>query len=798
MIKNYLKLTFRNLIKNRVSTIINLLGLTIGISTCVVIFLFINNELSFDKFNPNYDRIYRVVTEGINASGTSYESAVPSPMAEVLRNDLPQLEAVTRVYEPTDYQVAYEGEKWTQDDVMFADSMFLEVFNYPLVEKGAVKPLTGPNQVLITESVAKKHFGDNAIGAVFRLNHMEDVEVVGILQDPPANSHIQFSVIASYPTLSAKFIGFDIFSWEFIGGIHNYVKLPEQVTRESVDADLLTIQKKYDPDSENGKKKRYFLQPLSEVHFDQAYSEGNFEYTMDMTYIYVLACIGIFIMVIACVNFINLSTALAVKRAKEVGMRKVLGANRKQLIIQYLSEAFIITFLSALFSLGVVERSMPFINYLMGVQLSMAMVIDPTFIIFFTLLIIVVMLLSGLYPALILSSYNPARALKTKITDVNSTSLFLRKGLVTFQFMVSQVLIIATLVIATQMDYFKNKPLGFGKEHKLMIPFFSGNDINKLEAFKKRVTAQKDVQEASLALGAPTSDNNLESNFFAEGIKESMNTQLKAVDIDYKDTYDIQLLAGNWFTHEQKGLENYELVVNESMVRKIGFSNPEDALGKRIKFGIEGINAPIVGVVKDFHMTSLQSEIDPLVLFQYKPFYFELGVKINGHQMPETIADIEAVWNELFPGYVFEYQFLDEELAKNYESEQTVFSLFKIMSAIAISIGCLGLVGLVSFLVSQKSKEIGVRKVLGASVGSIFMLFGRGYIKLVFIAFIIAAPISWWAMQQWLTSFAYRISFTPLFLLAGVFINIVIAIATVGFQSIRAAMANPVDSLKDD
>ncbi|UII20133.1 ABC transporter permease [Fulvivirga ligni] len=797
MFKSYFKITFRSLLKNRLSALINLVGLTVGISTCIVIFLFISNELSFDDFNTKADRIYRVVTKGKNSSGLDYEGSVPSPMAEAIRNDLPELKHVTQLFQPTDYQILYNGDKWTQSDIAFADSAFFNVFDFEIIASSKATLLGTAGEVILTESLAKDHFnGENALGKVFRLNQTEDVEVVGIMKDLPVNSHIQFEMLVSFPTLSAEFVGLDIFSWDFNGGIYNYVVLPENVSESRINEGLIALRDKYKPISKNNET-TYFLQPLKDIHFNQRFVEDNITYTMDSTYIWVLGSIGIFILVIACVNFINLSTALAIKRAKEVGMRKVLGANKSQLSLQYLSEAFLITLTSALLSLGIVERTLPFINHYMDISLSISAVTQFEFIVFYIGLVLVVTLLSGLYPSMILASYQPAKALKTKITDVNSTSLFLRKGLVGFQFVVSQVLIIATLVIASQMDYFHSKPLGFKKDQivTLSLPV---RDEGKLETFKSELLKDNMISSVSFALGAPTSNNGLSSNFQAEGDDSNMNAQIKAVDIDYKDTYGLDLVAGNWFTHIQKGKEGYELIVNESMTRKIGFTSPEEAIGKKIQFGINGINAPVVGVVKDFHMASLEAGIEPLIMCQFPPFYFEGGIRISGDNLPAAMAHIEKSWEVVFPEYVYDYEFLDDMLSKNYESEQTIYNLFKILSGIAIAIGCLGLIGLVSFLVNQKSKEVGVRKVLGASVSSIFLLFGKGYIILLLIAFLIAAPISWWAMNSWLSSFAYKIELSPLYFVAGILINGVIAILTVGFQSIKAAVANPVVALKDE
>jgi ABC-type antimicrobial peptide transport system permease subunit len=473
-----------------------------------------------------------------------------------------------------------------------------------------------------------------------------------------------------------------------------------------------------------------------------------------------------------------------------------MGASRMQLVGQYMGEAFVLTVLSALIALGIAERVLPSLNNFLDTGMSMLTLSSPTAVWVFVSGIALVSLLSGLYPAWVLSGYKPVAAMKARVSSHTSSSLFLRRGLVTFQFVISQVLIIGTIVVASQMSYFRNKPLGFDSD-QIVTFSLNDNDPNVLNTLKTQLLSNSNVQSASFGVGVPTSENDINSEIKITGVEGDFEVAIKTVDFDYLKTFDLQLATGRWFLKENQHIEEIEFLINETAARELGYS-AEEVLGKEILFGMNDIKGNVVGVVKDFHVKSLREAIKPIVMFQYPKLYFEGGVKISSSHVPETIEHIKNVWEQSYPGYLFTYEFLDDAMAKNYSREEQLFSIFKIFAGISIGIGCLGLFGLISFMVVQKTKEVGVRKVLGASVSGIVLLFSKDFMKLLLIAFLIAAPLSWYAMGQWLSGFAYKIELSPFYFIVGGLINVVIAFLTIGYQARKAGVANPIDSLRDE
>lgn len=797
MLKNYIKITFRNLIRNRVSTTINLLGLSLGISVCLLLFLLIDYELNFDEFHTKKDHIFRVTREEAGGSLTKRTSSTPFPLHAAIVNDYPELKAVAHIFPPQEYQLKVGEDMWLEPNVMFADSSFFRVFDFPALQGNPVQSFKNTNVAVITESMARNRFGNESpIGQTVNIGEAVDVEIVGIIQDPPKNSHLTFSMIVVIDSFSEDLVGgFTYDSWNVTLGFTNYVLLPDGVSETDFEKRMAVLPEKY-LSEENAAKTRYELQPLNEIHFDKTYAQSNSGYTIDTTYLLVLGLVGVFILLLACINFINLSTAVAIKKAKEVGVRKVMGASRMQLVSQYMGEAFVLTFLSALIALGIAERVLPSLNNFLDTGMSIFALSNPVAVWIFVGGIILVSILSGLYPAWALSGYKPVAAMKAKANSHTSSSVFLRKGLVTFQFVISQVLIIGTIVVASQMNYFRNKPLGFDRD-QIVTFSLNDNDPALLHTLKTELLSNSNVQNVSFGVGVPTSDNDINSEIKVTGLEGDFEVAFKTVDFDYLKTFDLQLASGRWYLKENQNAEEIEFIINETAARELGFSS-EEVLGKEIFFGMNDIKGNVVGVVKDFHVKSLREAIKPIVMFQYPKLYFEGGVKISNSNVPETIEHIKSAWEQAYPGYLFTYEFLDDAMAKNYSREEQLFSIFKIFAGISIAIGCLGLFGLISFMVVQKTKEVGVRKVLGASVSGIVLLFSRDFMKLLLIAFLIAAPLSWYAMGQWLSGFAYKIDLSPYYFLLGGFINLVIAFLTIGYQARRAGVANPIDSLRDE
>jgi putative ABC transport system permease protein len=806
MIKNYLLITLRNFLRNKNYTLINVLGLSIGITSCIIIFLLISNELSFDKFNTKYDRIYRIVQQSFSTSGTDYGAAIPYPIPVAFRNDFTDVPLVTGIHYQEDVLMKIGNEKQRVPNVVFADSLFFDVFDYKVLSGNPKVELGEPNKAFITQSLANKIMkGRDHL--TIKLDNQMELEVVGILADPPASSHIKFSMIVSMPSLTKEFLnGLSLDQWGMTVAGYTYIALPEGVSAPSINNRLDAFLKKYRP--EEVSKRKYLLQPLSDIHFSRIYEENPGPPNADINNLIMIGVLGVFILAIACINFVNLATALAVKKSKEIGIRKTLGAKRGQLTMYFLGETFLIITFSILISLCATEWMLSWINGFLEKSLELNLLSNPAVIIFLVLLVGFSTFLSGFYPAIILSGFNPIAVLKNKISAQGSSGAGVRKVLVVFQFTIAQVLIIGTLIVADQMDYFKNKPLGFNKEAIINVNI-PDNKREFIESIKTQLDGVPGIEMVSISLGGPTSYNNFGTNSYLteKGKDEAFTIGIKPVDRFYKDVYGLELKAGRWMTEtDERGMDNslpneqktFVYIVNEAYVKKLGFASPGDIIGKHITTGLNDIDAEVIGVVGDFHVTSLHEEITPAVLVSFPYFYYDAGIKIKPAYIKETVKEIENVFNDIFPEYEFRYEFMDQHLAQLYRQDERTFTLFKIFSGVSIFIGCLGLYGLISFMANQKLKEVGIRKVLGASVESIVMLFGKEFVRLIVVAFIIAAPLTWYLMNEWLNGFAYRTSIEVTDFVIGIASTLLIALATVSYRSIRSAVVNPVEVLRTE
>jgi ABC-type antimicrobial peptide transport system permease subunit len=807
MIKNYLLISLRNFLRNRNYTLINTLGLSIGITSCIVIFLLVSNELSFDKFHSNYDRIYRVVTESKSSSGLDHGTTTPYPFAKAFRNDFADVPLITQLHSQDEVLMKIGTEKQRIKNVIFGDSLFFDVFDFKVLSGNPKVDLGEPGKVFLTKSLADKILNGNE-KATIKLNNKIELEVVGIIADPPANSHISFSMIVSMPSLTPEFIGFPLDRWGMTIAGFTYIVLPESVQPSRIEDRFKDFVTKY-LSKEDAATESFKIQPLKEIHFDEVYTKNpGTPANADISDLIVMGIMGVFILAIACVNFVNLATALAIKKSKEIGIRKTLGAKRSQLAAFFLGETFLLTLFSVVISLCAVEWLLRWINNFLEIRLDLNLLSNPVLIGFLIVLVFFTTLLAGFYPAIILSGFNPLAVLKNKISVQGSSGATVRKVLVVFQFVIAQVLIMGTLVIADQMEYFNRKPLGFEKDAVINVSI-PENKRELMESFRTRLERNPGIQSISFSLGAPTSGNNFHTGFYLteKGEQEEYNVEIKPVDRFYRETYGIKLKAGRWFSesNEKESFRpvspeeiNFVYIVNESAARRLGFSNPAEIVGKKITTGFYNANKEVIGVVEDFHTASLHDEIAPVVLMLLPKFYYEAGIKVAPENFNQTIAFIEKNWTQLFPEYNFEYEFLDDYLAKLYQHDDRTFTLFKIFACISIFIGCLGLYGLISFMASQKLKEVGIRKVLGASVRSIMILFSREFVKLIVIAFLMAAPLAWYFMNQWLQEFAYRIPISWTVYAIGIGSTLIIAILTVSYRSAQAAAANPAETLRTE
>jgi len=797
MFKNYFKIGWRNLMRHKSNSLINIVGLSLSIACGILIFTLVNFHLSFDDFHPNKERIYRIVTE-IHNQEVSYTPGVPPPFTKAFRNDFTFAEKVARAVnfrgELISVTDGKEIKKFKEENgIVCVEPSFFEIFNFPLVQGDIKHALDEPYTAIITQKIANKYFGtEDAIGKIIRIDNKTDFKITGILKDIPANTDRNQEIYVS--DLSMKSLSSFISNDQAWGGInsetHCFVLLKSGITPRDVEkAFPAFMHKYYKPDDLAFVFK---VQSLSDIHFN-----SNYDGYADKKYLWSLSFIGLFLIITACVNFINLSTAHAVSRSKEVGIRKVLGSLRSQLFWQFIAETTLITLFAVILAFMLAELGIPYLNELFKTQLSIHLFRDYKLPLFIILLFSVVVFLAGSYPGLIISGFQPVLALKGKSSQKASGRFSLRRILVVTQFAISQMLIIGTIVIASQMSYSKNSDLGFSKDGIVMlpVPINDSTGKNRMQSLRNRLAAIPGVEDISFCMQAPASQSNNTTDIIFENRPkdEPWGVNTKDADDQYLNTFGLKLVAGRNFYRSDT---IREFIVNETLVKKLNLKSPEEIINKNVR--INGKVAPVVGVVKDFYNYSFRTDIAAIAIFSNYTNYQNCAVKINLANTKATLSSIEKIWNDVYPEYVFDSQFLDERIARFYELDDIMLKIIEILAAIAIFIGCLGLYGLVSFMAVQKTKEIGVRKVLGAGIWNILWLFGKEFIFLLIIAFVIAAPLAWWAMHRYLQDFKYQIHIGIDLFLAALLGTFIIAAITVSYRSLKAALANPVKSLRSE
>jgi putative ABC transport system permease protein len=801
MIKNYLKTAFRNLLREKGSTFINIAGLTLGITCSLVLFLMVKHLSSFDNYHAQKDRIYRVVTESDGNNGRFYTPGVPPVLPEAFRNDFSEAEEVTFLSYRAGSMISLpvdgaQSKKFNEESgVVFAEPNFFRIFDRKILTGSAEKGLDEPNEAIISTLLAKKYFGDSdPMGQVVKFDTLE-FKITAIMEDYPTNTDFPFNLMLSYVTIKKPK---DTSGWGSIWSDEQcYVLLKEGETPKKVLSRMPAFVEKY-VGKNNYEHQTFNLQPLASMHFDDRYETFTYS-TAPRQMLIALGVIAAFLIITACINFINLATAEAIKRSKEVGIRKSLGSTRIQLIGQFLGETTMVTVIAMLVSLGIAQLALNFMNTFLETTLALNFASDKFLWIFIIGVTLAVSLLSGLYPSFVISGYRPAQALKNQITNRSSSGYNLRRGLVVLQFFISQFFIIGTIVLVYQMNFFQKQELGFRRDAVILVPIPEqetptlADGTSKMKTLRQEVSGLPGIEKASLSSTAPSSGSVSGTNFRLEGWAESdgKDTQVKQVDGYYADLYDLRIIAG-------KGLEDFDtargFLVNEQLVKASGFDDPRDILGKKLLMW--GKTLPVVGVVKNFHTVSLRQPIEPTVLLNRIRGYETLSLLVNPAQLQSAINAVKKKWEASYPEHIFEYKFLDERIAEFYEGEKKMSILLSIFTGMAIFIGCLGLFGLATFMANQRTKEIGVRKALGASVESIVFLFTKEYIKLIIVGFIIAAPLAWFVMNEWLNDFAYKITIGPLIFVSGFSITLFIAIVTVGYKSLKAAIINPVQALR--
>ena len=802
MFKNYLKTAFRNLKRNKSYAIINVLGLTVGIAASLLIFLVIQYETSFDNFHKKKDKIYRIATEFHTQDGVGYSDGVSFPVAAAMRIDFPQIKEVAAIFRNGDQVTIEQGDrqlkKLREDNFYYAEPEFFKMFDFEWLAGSPQNSLKDPHSAALTQATAEKFFGDwrSAIGKTFKYGNKTLYKVTGILKNIPSNTDFPLSVVVGYSALENTYIKNNLNDWvSTFGGAYTFVVLPAALSPSHLDEQLKGFAKKHKP--AEYAKDAFVTQPLSEIHFDDRF--GNFRgHTFSHSLIKALAFIGLFLILIACVNFINLATAQAVNRSREVGVRKVLGSSRRQLAFQFLGETVFITITAVVLAVLVAEITLPLLNKLLETKMTMSLIFNPWLVLFILILTISVTILSGLYPAIILSGFNPITALKSKITSKMVGGISMRRVLVVLQFAIAQILIIGMLIVVSQMNFFRNASLGFDKAAIINVPM-PGDSLSKtkVDYMRNRLLANDNILNASFSFGSPSSDGNWNSDFKFDHATKSTNfsANLKWADTGYFKTYNLQFVAGRPYYASDTVRE---FVVNETLLRKLGINDPQAAIGKEINFWDGNKAARIVGVIRDFNSYSLREPMAPVVLSTWKDVYQTINIKIKPGTEKAVLPFIEKLWNENFSDYVYDYKFLDDTIASFYKQENQLSILYKIFAAIAIFISCLGLYGLVSFMAVQRTKEVGIRKVLGASARHIVYLMSKEFTLLIIIAFAISAPVAYYIMHKWLQNYTYRIPLSASIFLLAIVGSIIIAWITVGQRAIKSALANPVKSLRTE
>jgi putative ABC transport system permease protein len=793
MFKNYLKIAWRNFTRNKFYSVINVLGLSIGLFSLILIMLFVTDELSYDNFHEKSDQIYFVGRESQFGKNVSKNLSTPYPVGPSMNEEIPEVEHYLVTMWPGSGKVSRPDEDpVTEDNIMMSTEDFFEVFSFPLVAGNPETVLDDPSSVVLTQEMADKYFPDeNPIGKTIRIQRYDDKEytITGIAKNMENNSYVSFDFITSILGTSSVESNRD--SWG-ASMFHTYVQLQDKANWKDVEGKVASIVEK---NIDTEKKTRFFPVAMSDLYLSELVTADGFKGSMK--YIYIFSAIGIFILLLACINYMNLATARAARRSIEVGIRKAVGAQKKQLLMQFMTEAVILTIAAFFVALFLSELFLPFFNDFLDKNLSMNLLTNYPYILSLFGISVVIGIISGVYPAFFLSRFRPAGVLKGT-PNSSLTGSKLRKTLVVTQFAVTTVLIICTLVAFNQLGYVLQKDLGFEKDQVMYIQAYQLQD--DLEPFKRATLQQSGVINASAASGIPSQfQMRVSQPFDPKNPENEFSVHLLRADTDYKDVLGLELVAGRYFDENRSTDRDTARVINEAMVQELEWGAPEEAIGRKLNDGSE-----VIGVVKDFHFESLHNKITP-VYIKMKPSdagwyntYNLLAVRFNPEQTSSVIDHLQAEWDKQVPGEAMTYHFLDDKFAQLYDTDRKLSQAFSVFAGIAIFIACIGLLGLAAFSAQRRTKEIGIRKVLGATITNIVGLLSKDFLKLVALGFVIAVPIAWYAMNQWLADFAYKIEIGPaIFFLAGG-LALLISLATVSWQSIRAALANPVDSLRSE
>ncbi|MEL6706423.1 MAG: ABC transporter permease [Bacteroidota bacterium] len=796
MFKNYLLVAWRSLRRQRSYAFINIVGLALGLTCCVLIAAYVWDELRYDRFHENADRIQRLRVERFAGDG-SEELTVGSspPMAPAAIETFPEIEAAVRIAERT-YFVASGQTRLNEDDFLWADASFFEMFDgFALVHGDPARVLAEPYSVVLTATSARRYFGQDAplsslLGETLEVDEFE-LTVRGIAADPPEASHFSFEFVGSFATLESEYGADNYTNWWNLS-YYTYFLLHPEADPAALGASIRELPRLYIPEQEDrsGYRQFLYLQPLPDIHLTSHYQDelGANSYT---AYVWAFGAIAVFILLLAVINFMNLATARSAQRAREVGMRKALGAERSQLAWQFLGESVLYAVAALLVALALIQIALPLFNGLAGKALTVPYVspLLPALVAF----ALGVGLLAGSYPAFVLSAFRPAAVLKGQRTPKGQGE-GLRKGLVVFQFAVSIALVVGALVVGQQLRFMQTQNLGFDKDRLIAVDFDDDDVVGSLDVFRAALEETPEIRSVTFSSAVPGYE--MPTNVIARepGMTEAGQTFIVLpVEYDFVETYGLDVMAGRAFSRARA--DSASFILNETALRRLGWADPQEALGVELTRQF-GDTRTVVGVVNDFHLSGLQDAIPPVVLY-YRPVWCDVAtIRVQTDEIPAALAGLEAAWARLAPDRPLDYVFLDDDFDRQYRAERRIAAVVQLFTGLALAIACLGLLGLVSFTTQQRTQEIGVRKVLGASVSSVVVLLTKDFTRLIAVAVLVAAPLAWFGMDRWLDGFAYRIAISPLTFCVAGGLALAVAWASVSFLTVRAARANPVDSLR--
>lgn len=799
MLRHYFQIAWRNLLKRKFYSLINMAGLAIGMTCCVLIALYVYHELSYDQYHTKRNRIYRV-TQAFGArdagkpSPDEYQVWGCAPLGPALQADFPEIEKVVQFMSPVSMLLQLGEKRFQQDNLLFMDSTAFDVFSWKMIYGDAHTALLAPYTIVLTKSAAQKFFGnENPVGKVFRADNRDNLTVTGVMEDVPANSQFTFNGLISMAT--QKKMRAEIFDWWGYVDFYTYVLLKENTSIQSIQTKAPAFVKR-----RNTQEPNYSIafEKMTDayLHSVAARQPGP---TGKLHNVYLFSCIAVFILLIACINFMNLSTARSLERAKEVGVRKVLGVKPSHLMWQFLFESILLSLAAAIIALILAKPGIALIEKLSGKEIAMAGFFSPLAFAGMVVFAVIVGMLAGVYPAWVLSGFRPIAVLKGKFIPSGDGVSF-RKVLVVFQFTLSIALIAGTLIVFNQLKFLNDHELGFQKNQMVILDFEGDEKVqNNIEAIKQSIAEQPGVIAVGASRAVPGEFLPNAGTFIQtpDGQMTMKGPLIYEVDFDFIPVYNIQMAAGRNYSRAHVSDSAEAMVINEAAAKLYGYTNSADIIGK--KFEQWGRKGTVIGVVKDFNFRSLHQQVEPLTLrYGYTWALNRISVAIKGDNIPSTLAHLRTTWDKMAPQRPFLYHFLDESFNDQYQADQHFGQLFTFFSALAIIIACLGLLGLSTFMAQQRVKEIGVRKVLGSSVSGIVILLSKDFVKLVLIAIVIAVPLCTWAMNEWLKDFAYRISPGPLVFIEAGLLTVLVALITISWQSIKAAKVNPVQSLRNE